>query len=100
MGSTRYLLEGGKCGEIVSPADVPRMASAIRRLLTNTLLRERVIAAGLDLARRSTRAKQEEIVKSALARVVPEILGVPDYLKQGCWVCNKPIMTEQEENAR
>jgi glycosyltransferase involved in cell wall biosynthesis len=46
------ILDGGRCGVLVPPGDVPAIADAIERLLDDTPLRERYAAAGRAHAER------------------------------------------------
>lgn len=82
VGSSRYLLENGKYGILVKPKDVSSIASAIQKLIEDKNLRTRLVSEGLKLARSCTKEKQEEIVGNGLKGAIPEIVGVPVYLRE------------------
>lgn len=82
VGSSRYLLENGKYGILVQPKDVSSIVSAIQKLIEDKNLRTRLVNEGLKLARSCTKEKQEEIVRNGLKGAIPEIVGVPVYLRE------------------
>ena len=79
VGSSRHLLCSGQFGLLVSPRNERHLADAIKTLIGDNELRDRLIDSGLALARNSTRDVQASKVKEALESVVPEILGTPAY---------------------
>jgi hypothetical protein len=67
---------------LVQPKDVSSIASAIQKLIEDKNLRTRLVNEGLTLARSCTKEKQEEIVGNGLKGAIPEIIGVPTYLRE------------------
>lgn len=80
VGSIRQLLDNGEYGLLVSPKDSRCLAGEIRRALETPVLRQSLAATGLALARASTRDRQEDIVRNALKKTIPQIMGTPPYL--------------------
>jgi glycosyltransferase involved in cell wall biosynthesis len=54
VGSVRSGLDGGRAGLLVPPADLEALTAAVRRLTDDAELRDRLVAAGLELARSRT----------------------------------------------
>jgi glycosyltransferase involved in cell wall biosynthesis len=91
VGSVADLLEDGRLGLIVPPRRAECLAEAARTLICEPIVRNHFIALGLEKASRCTKEVQMRIVGDALSRLVPEIVGIPPYLKNlGECFSNRP----------
>jgi glycosyltransferase involved in cell wall biosynthesis len=67
VGSVADALDGGRAGLLVPPGDVDALVAAIRRIVTDAHLRNRLVARGLELARNRTLEAQAERVARFIA---------------------------------
>jgi glycosyltransferase involved in cell wall biosynthesis len=67
VGGVRDLLDDGRAGLLVPPADLDALVSAIRLLGSDAKLRERLVVRGLELARKLTLEEQSGRVAGFIA---------------------------------
>lgn len=72
VGGVSDVLDGGRAGLLVPPADLDALLAAIRLLSSDAELRERLVRRGLELARELTLETQSERVASFIASKLPE----------------------------
>ena len=63
----RDVLDDGRAGLLIPPADLPALVAAIRRLSSDTELRERLVLRGLELAQELTLETQSQRVAGFIA---------------------------------
>jgi glycosyltransferase involved in cell wall biosynthesis len=80
VGATAFIAKNGERGLIVPPRSHAAMAEALERVMTDSVLRRRLIAGGLEYARENTNGKNRAIVRDTLQRHVGELTGRPLYL--------------------
>ena len=62
VGGVSDLLDGGRAGLLVPPADLDALVAAIRRISADSELRERLVVSGLEVARELTLETQSQRV--------------------------------------
>ena len=62
VGGVRDLLDDGRAGLLIPPADLEALVAAIRRMTSDAELREGLVARGLELARELTLETQSQRV--------------------------------------
>lgn len=72
VGGVRDVLDDGRAGLLVPPADLDALLAAIRRLTSDAELRERLVRRGLELARELTLETQSGRVAAFIAGGLPE----------------------------
>jgi glycosyltransferase involved in cell wall biosynthesis len=82
VGSTEFVLEDSAAGLLVPPGDEVALADALRRIISESQLRRELISRGLSFAREVTYDRQRCLVGEALREHVPEVVGVPHYLRE------------------
>jgi glycosyltransferase involved in cell wall biosynthesis len=74
VGSTGFILNESGAGLLVPPGDEPALAEAVRQIIEDASLRQRLISRGLEFAERMTNESQRRIVADALERHIPEVV--------------------------
>ena len=67
VGGVRDVLDDGRAGLLIPPADLPALVAAIRRMSSDAALRERLVLRGLELAQELTLETQSQRVAGFIA---------------------------------
>ena len=67
VGGVRDVLDDGRAGLLIPPADLPALVAAIRLMSSDTELRERLVLRGLELAQELTLETQSQRVAGFIA---------------------------------
>jgi glycosyltransferase involved in cell wall biosynthesis len=82
VGSTAFVLEYSPAGLLVTPGEEIALADALQRMISDGELRRKVISSGLSFARDVTYDRQRRLIGDMLSEHVPEVVGVPRYLRE------------------